>query len=60
MSYQMRDILHILFLDQIVHTNNFMPPGNEKIAEVGAQKSCAPRNQRPFHIRPPADILVEI
>ena len=52
----MRNILNILVLNQIIHANDFMAPGDKKIAEVGAQKSSTPRNQRPFHFRPPTDV----
>jgi hypothetical protein len=49
----MSNIVDILLFDQVIHADDFMAQADEIIAKVRAKKSCATRNQSPFHLYPP-------
>jgi hypothetical protein len=42
-THQMGDIINILFLNQVIHTDDLMAEADKKIAEMGAKKPCSPR-----------------
>jgi hypothetical protein len=49
MSHQMSDIFYILFLNQIIHTDDMMAKMNEKIAEMGTKKTRSACDECPLH-----------